>query len=282
MPTTPLTPTETRRLLEELELRPSRKLGQNFLIDGNIVAKSLALAEVAPDEDVIEVGPGLGTLTRALLTAGARVHAIERDSRLCSFLRDHLAPAFPDRLFLREDDAVEQPLANFRPAETGEFKIVANLPYAISTPWMDAVLKGDRLPVRMVLMLQRETAERFAADIGTRETGAITLFLQAAFTVERGHRVPRSCFHPQPDVDSFLLNLKRKTRPHRFSPETRTLVRRCFGQRRKQIASLLRKFAPEPATIAWLDRLNAAGLSGRARPEAIPLALWQELDRLMT
>lgn len=272
----PLTPTETRELLTRLGHAPKRFLGQNFLVDGNIVRKSLALAAVAPGDLVVEIGPGLGTLTSALLEAGAEVWAVEKDRRLHEHLATTLVPAFPGRLHLLEGDAVEQPLAGLPPARAAAAKIVANLPYAISTPWMDAVLAGP-LPARMVLMLQREAADRYTARPGTKAFGAISIFLQAAFAVAPGHRVPAACFYPRPDVESRLLHLDRTPAPFRFTPPARALIRACFQQRRKQIAALLRDRLPPPAAAAWLARLAAAGLGPQARPEQIPVALWQEL-----
>ena len=276
-----LTPSETRELLASLDLRPSRKLGQNFLIDGNIVRKSLELASVAAGDTVVEIGPGLGTLTRALLKAGARVYAVEKDPRLCGFLRENLAPRHPGRFVLLEDDAVRTPLAGLPTTDATPFKIVANLPYAISTPWLDAVLSGQRLPERMVLMLQQEAANRFSATPGGKEMGAITVFLRSAYDLDRGHRVPRRCFHPIPEVDSYLLNLRLKPAPYIFSNPAKDLIRRCFGQRRKQIGALLRRFASEHDVSKWLERLATEGFSNQTRPEAIPVPLWQELDRLI-
>ena len=272
----PLTPTETRDLLARLGHLPKRYLGQNFLVDGNIVRKSLELAGVRAGDVVVEVGPGLGTLTAALLSAGAEVWAVEKDRTLHAYLTETLVPQFPDRLHLLEGDAVEQPLAGL-PAEraaTG-FKIVANLPYAISTPWMDAVLAGP-LPERMVLMLQLEAAERYAARPGTKDFGAISIFLQAAFAVAPGHKVAAACFHPRPDIDSCLLHLVRHPTPFVFPPAVKAVIRGCFQQRRKQIGALLRRHLPDGGA-AWLARLAAAGLSPQARPEQIPMELWCKL-----
>ena len=176
IPSMPLSPTETRALLERLGHRPRHTLGQNFLVDGNIVRKSLELARVGPGDRVVEIGPGLGTLTAALLAAGAEVWAVERDAALHRHLAASLAPEFPGRLHLIEGDAMDLPLAGL---EAGEFKIVANLPYAIATPWLDAVLEGA-LPQRMVLMLQREAAQRYTARPGGKSFGAISVFLQSA------------------------------------------------------------------------------------------------------
>jgi 16S rRNA (adenine1518-N6/adenine1519-N6)-dimethyltransferase len=272
----PLSPTATRELLARLGHLPKRYLGQNFLVDGNIVRKSLELAGIQSGDAVVEVGPGLGTLTAALLAAGAEVWAVEKDRTLHAHLAETLVREFPDRLHLIEGDAVELPLAALPAAHaTAGFKIVANLPYAISTPWMDAVLGGP-LPDRMVLMLQREAAERYAAPPGTKNFGAISIFLQAAFDVAPGHAVSAACFHPRPDIDSCLLHLVRKPAPFVFAPETKALIRGCFQQRRKQIGALLRRRLPDGGA-AWLAQLAAAGWTAQARPEQISMELWTKL-----
>ena len=171
----PLSPSTTRELLARLGHQPKRFLGQNFLVDGNIVRKSLELAQIAAGDRVVEVGPGLGTLTGALLEAGAEVWAVEKDRHLHQHLEETLVPASAGRLHLLEGDAVEHPLAGYgggypgTASECPPFKVVANLPYAISTPWMDAVLAGP-LPERMVLMLQQEAAQRYAAKPGDRKS----------------------------------------------------------------------------------------------------------------
>ena len=268
----PLSPTATRDLLAQLGHSPKRFLGQNFLVDGNIVRKSLELAAVRAGDAVVEIGPGLGTLTSALLEAGAEVWAVEKDRTLHDHLSGTLAVKFSDALRLLEADAVEQPLAGLPPARAAMgFKIVANLPYAIATPWLDAVLGGP-LPERMVLMLQLEAAQRYAARPGTKSFGAISVFLQSAFDLAPGHTVAASCFFPRPDVESHLLNLVRKQQPFVFSPEVKALVRACFQQRRKQIGSLLRG---RVQWDGWRELLRADGLSEQARPEAIPADWWR-------
>ena len=272
--TMPLSFTATRDLLASLGHQPKRFLGQNFLVDGNIVRKSLELADVRAGDAVIEIGPGLGTLTRALLEAGAEVWAVEKDRTLHAHLTETLGaqPEFSGRFHLLEGDAVEHPLAGFTPAADREFKVVANLPYAIATPWLDGVLCGP-LPARLVLMLQQEAAQRYAAQPGTKSFGAISVFLQAAYELAPGHKVGPGCFHPRPDVDSYLINLIRRPTPHVFAPGVKKLVRACFQQRRKQIGSLLRLHAPAHAAAAR-ELLSAAGLSEQARPEQIPVAWW--------
>ena len=275
-----LTPTATRALLARLGHTPKRFLGQNFLVDGNIVRKSLQLAEVGPADTVVEVGPGLGTLTTALLEAGADVWAVEKDRHLLAYLTETLVPLFPHSLHLLEGDAVEQPLAALPPALSGAAagcKIVANLPYAISSPWLDAVLSGP-LPARMVLMLQLEAAQRYTAAPGTKQFSAISIALQSAYMVAPGHTVAAACFFPRPDVDSHLLHLVRRPEPFVFPPAIRALVRACFQQRRKQLGALLRDRLPDGGR-AWFEILARSGLDSRSRPEDVPVALWQQLVR---
>ncbi len=271
----PLTLTGTRELLARLGHSPKRFLGQNYLIDGNIVRKSVELGAVAPGDTVVEVGPGLGTLTSALLAAGAEVFAVEKDATMAAHLRGTLSTEFPGKLHLIEEDAVEHPIADLPPERATNFKVVANLPYAISTPWMDAVLGGS-LPQRMVLMLQQEAAQRYVAQPGTKQFGAISIFIQSAFVPDPGHKVPASCFYPAPDVESYLLNLARRPEPFIFAPAVKRVIRECFQQRRKQIGSLLRNKLPDGGA-AWLALLPEAHLDARARPEQIPVALWQRL-----
>ena len=297
----PLSPSATRELLARLGHQPKRFLGQNFLVDGNIVRKSLALAAIQPGDAVVEIGPGLGTLTSALLAAGAEVWAVEKDRNLHLHLEETLLPNAAGRLHLLEGDAVEHPLAGFDPqsmwagcphpagsapsrdegtpptTEVGDrpFKVVANLPYAISTPWMDAVLSGP-LPERMVLMLQQEAAQRYAAKSGGKQFGAISIFLQSAYEFGPGHKVDAGCFYPKPDIESYLLHLVRRPVPHVFPAPVKALIRACFQQRRKQIGGLLRGLRPDGG-VAWLAQLAAAGLSAQTRAEAIPVELWRNL-----
>jgi 16S rRNA (adenine1518-N6/adenine1519-N6)-dimethyltransferase len=169
----------------------------------------------------------------------------------------------------------ERPGAAALPA----FKIVANLPYAIATPWLDEVLSGP-LPIRMVLMLQQEAAQRYVAQPGSKAFGAISIFLQAAYDVAPGHRVAASCFYPRPDVESHLLHLVRKPAPFIFPAAAKVLIRACFQQRRKQIGALLRARLPDAAP-QWRELLSASGLSEQARPEAIPVSWWVRFSALV-
>jgi 16S rRNA (adenine1518-N6/adenine1519-N6)-dimethyltransferase len=271
----PLSPSETRALLERIDHRPVRKLGQNFLIDGNIVRKSLELAQIQTGDTVVEVGPGLGTLTRALLDAGTTVYAVEKDRRLAAHIRP-MESEFGERFHLLEGDAMETPLAGL-PEGYGPFKIVANLPYAISTPWMESIINGPT-PQSMTLMLQKEAAQRFVAQSGTKQMGSISIFLQAAFDTPSSHDVAASCFYPKPDVGSRLLHLEAKKNPFLFTREDRQLIRDLFNQRRKQISSLLKKHT-SPRAEFWLSQLQSLNIDRQSRPEQIALETWIQLAK---
>jgi 16S rRNA (adenine1518-N6/adenine1519-N6)-dimethyltransferase len=279
----PLTPTQTRILLIRLGIVPRKNLGQNFLVDGNLVRKSLDLAQIVPGDVVVEIGAGLGTLSEELLLEGAEVFSVEIDRHLDRNLRASLLPIYPEKFHLLEGDAVEHPRAGLpdnHPALTnGTYKVVANLPYSVSTPWLDALLSGP-LPARVVLMLQREAADRFTAGPGTSERSAVSIFTEAAFERADSHSVTRTCFYPVPKVDSVLLCLTRRSDARAFHPATKKLIREFFTQRRKQIGSLARR-TQNPNLEKWLANLPAHGLDAQARPEDIGLSAWLELDNLL-
>ncbi len=273
----PLSLSETRDLLARLSHMPRKWLGQNFLVDGNIVRKSLELGEVKAGDTVLEIGPGLGTLSRTLLGAGVHLHAVEADRTMVHHLRESLLPRWPQTFFLTEGDAVDLPLAGLKNPAEGSFKVIANLPYAISTPWMDAICAGPH-PSLMVLMLQREAAERLTADVGTKHWSAVTAQVDLAFEKIRIHPVPSQSFNPPPKVDSCLLVLKRRADAQRFSTRAREVARALFTQRRKQVGSSAKKLFPGAADVAnWLANLSDYGLTSQARPEAIPAKAWLKL-----
>ncbi len=256
-------------------LSPHKTLGQNFLVDANIARKSLALAEVEPGDCIVEIGPGLGALTQLLLEAGCRLHAVELDSGLIRYLWQQVAPAYPHSLHLLQGDALDQPLAGLPDGEK-KFKVVANLPYSISTPWMDAVLSG-RLPDRLALMLQKEAADRFVALTGSKNFGPISLFIHSAYDVEAVHRVSASCFYPVPEVDSALLSLRIKEAPLVFDALAKEGIRWIFRHRRKQIRSIIARMPEAGRFQAWLKGLRRRGFEPATRPEQVKISDWQQL-----
>lgn len=271
----PLTRTVTRQLLTQLDKRPSKWRGQNFLVDPQVVWRSVTLANITPDDTVVEIGPGLGTLTRALLSQGCSLYAVEVDSTLY----DYLKKTFQDvsRFHLFHNNAVQFPCAGV----TGRFKVVANLPYNISTPWLDAVLSQNNLPESMTLMLQREAALRLTASPGTKHFAAISLMLSALYHPVTMIPVARTSFEPPPKVDSVILHLKKSGNGWPFSAPMRILMRQIFTQRRKQLLSIIRNIDPTLSpTVAEL--LEAHHVPQTIRPEALPLPFWQTLEEHVT
>lgn len=271
----PLSPTQTRLLLEELGHHPRKILGQNFLIDGNIVRKSITMAGLKAGETVVEVGPGLGTLTEAMLQQGCSVFAVELDDTLAQHLNQRFSQTEAGHFHLTVGDAVRHPHAGLDRLEE-PFKVVANLPYAITSPWMDGLI-SKALPTEMVLMVQKEAASRLTAPHGSKAFGAVSIFIGAAYSKVATVPVSRTCFYPVPGVDSVLLHLRIKDQPYLFSAITKERIRLIFTNRRKQIGNLLK----DPALLQTWLATQPNTFSESSRPEEIPTSAWIALDRLL-
>lgn len=221
------------RRLKQFGIRPNRELGQNFLIDSNILGVIERAAELGPDDVVLEIGGGLGVLSEHLAEHAAHVHVVELDRALEAPLRDALDP-FGERVTLHMGDAMTLDLGALDPAPT---KVVANLPYGIAA---GAILRTvEELPsvTRWVGMVQKEVGERFAAAPGSDAYGIPSVLAQMAADVKVLRGVARTVFHPVPNVDSVLLVLER-TGPA-APPEVRRLVQAAFAHRRKALARSL-------------------------------------------
>ena len=235
---------------------PSKRLGQNFLIDPNIVRKIVALAELSPNDHVLEIGPGRGILTEALSRTAGHVTAIEVDSRLHAYLKTKQAE-FPN-VELVCDDALAYPVESL-PMGT---VVVANLPYYISTPLLFRLLDHRGRFPRMVLMLQDEVADRLVAQPGGSDYGVLSVMAQYAADITKAFRVSAQCFRPRPDVASAVVRLRMKERT-RLSPKEeitfRALVKAAFAHRRKTLVNSLRDegYALHPV-IESLQRLDIA------------------------
>jgi len=222
----------TRTRLRELGLRPSRDLGQNFLVDGRVLEVVEAAAELSPSDVVLEVGGGLGVLSERLAPQVGHLHVVEVDRLLASALEDALAGFENASLHLA--DAVGLDLAALRPPPD---KLVANLPYGVAAT---VLLKSlEELPDAKlwVAMVQREVADRLAAAPGSRIYGATSVLAQLSCEVRLHRRVPRSAFLPAPNVDSAIVVLRRRSAPP--AREVRTLIRAAFAHRRKTLAGSL-------------------------------------------
>ncbi|MFO0707858.1 MAG: 16S rRNA (adenine(1518)-N(6)/adenine(1519)-N(6))-dimethyltransferase RsmA, partial [Nitrospira sp.] len=230
-----------------------KRLGQNFLIDPNIVRKIVALAEVGTSDHVLEIGPGRGALTDLLCKAAGRVTAVEVDPRLHAYLAERQRD-YPN-LDLILADALTYPLESL-PVGT---IVVANLPYYISTPLLFTLLdQRDRFP-RLVLMLQNEVADRLVAKPGTSDYGVLSVMAQYAADITKAFRVSAECFRPRPDVGSAVVLLRTKhQRELSREEESRfaTLVKAAFAHRRKTLVNSLRDEGYDHRLVsAVLERL---------------------------
>lgn len=271
----PTRPSEVAALLAHLDFRPRRALGQNFLVDANILEILLRTAEVGPQDQVLEIGPGLGILTGPLLARAARVVAIEKDDRLY----DYLAGAFAEepRLELVHADALAADLDGWLRA--GVNKLVANLPYATASRMLVDLAGSAHRPQRMVVTVQDEVGQRLAAAPGSRALGVLSLLVQYRYDVRLVKTVSERCFFPPPRIRSVIVRLDAHGRPG-AAAETRfrALVKCAFSRRRGQLGGLL---AAMPD--ARLDReaaralLRRVGLDPAARPETLAVADWIRL-----
>ncbi|MBW0091129.1 16S rRNA (adenine(1518)-N(6)/adenine(1519)-N(6))-dimethyltransferase RsmA [Pseudonocardia sp. KRD-184] len=261
-----LGPAEVRALADELGVRPTKKLGQNFVHDPNTVRRIVKAAELAPDDVVVEVGPGLGSLTLALLPAVAGVHAVEIDpvlaARLPATVADR-APTLADRLTVVTADALRVGAAQL----PGATALVANLPYNVGVPvvlHLLAELPGLR---RGLVMVQSEVAERLAAGPGSRAYGVPSAKLAWFAAARRAGPVPRAVFWPVPGVDSGLLAFDRREPPPGDRVAVFALIDAAFAQRRKALRSALSGWAGSPAAAE--EALRAAGIDPMTRAERL-------------
>ncbi len=253
-----------------------KRLGQNFLIDPNIVRKIVALAEIASNDHVLEIGPGRGVLTEMLCKAAGHVTAVEIDPRLHAFLAERQAE-FPN-LTLVLDDALVYPVENL-PVGT---IVVANLPYYISTPLLFRLLdQRDRFP-RLVLMLQNEVADRLVAKPGSSDYGVLSVMAQYAAEITKAFRVSAQCFRPRPEVGSAVVLLRTRAR-RELSPEEEpkfaSFVKAAFAHRRKTLVNSLKDEGYDQMRIAGsLERLT---LPLSIRAEVLSLEQLIQLTRSM-
>jgi 16S rRNA (adenine1518-N6/adenine1519-N6)-dimethyltransferase len=260
------------RRLRAYGIRPNRELGQNFLIDDNILGVIDRAAELDSGDVVLEVGGGLGVLSEYLAPRVAHLHVVEVDGSLEPPLAEALAPF--DNTTLHLADAVGLDLAALEPPPD---KVVANLPYGVAATVLlksIAELPAARLWVAMV---QREVGERLAAGPGSKAYGATSVLAQLACEVRVLRRVPRTVFHPEPKVESALVVLRRRAPAP--PPELTALVHAAFAHRRKALAGSLALVpgAPEGLREATRDALVATGHPADARAERIPADDWPRL-----
>ncbi len=272
-------PSDVKAWCIENGFHPNRTLGQNFLIDRNILESIIDAAGIRSGQRVLEIGPGLGVLTEALLDRGASVVAVEKDERLAARLADSLGS--PNALRVVCADALALDLESF--LKDGFDACVSNLPYSVGTRILLELALHRLAPPTFTVLVQTEVAERFAAAPGDEARGQAGVWLQLDYDVSIVRVVKASCFWPRPDVGSSVVRLDRH--PCALCTDERfwflELTRYAFMHRRKQFGAALRK-APTPigcSDAELLGRFSAAGVDPSRRPEQLTHAQWLALAR---
>ena len=262
-------------------VRAKKSLGQNFLTDPNIQRRIVAALEPQPEDTVVEIGPGLGALTRHLLGSVKRLIAIELDNELAARLQSELGNR-PDFQLVHEN-ALDVDFARLDlPAN---YKAIGNIPYNITTPLLFKLLEPPHRPRSIVVMVQREVANRITATPGNKEYGALSVGVQTIAQAERLFTVARGSFRPVPGVDSAIVRITPLAPPPLSAAEehdVRHLTRATFAHRRKQLQKSLRTTEPytlNPAQIVALEQ--ATGLQLDARPETLSAGQFIALARAL-
>ena len=276
-----------REVVAAHDIAPKKSLGQNFLFDLNLTAKIARAAGPLAGVTVIEIGPGPGGLTRALLATGAaRVIAVERDTRCIAALAE-IAARYPGRLEIIEGDALELDLAALAASHAGPKRIVANLPYNIGTALLTGWLEGENWPPfydRLVLMFQREVAERIVATPAQRAAyGRLGVLCGWRASARILFDVPASAFTPPPKITSSVVELIPRPAPLPCNGAAlSTITRAAFGQRRKMLRQALKGLAWQGRMVDAAALLEAAGVAATRRAEEIDVAGVVAMARGMT
>lgn len=278
-------PGKTRELLRKNGLQANKRRGQNFLIDSNIVRKIIKLAEIRKIDTVIEVGSGLGGLTQGLAETGARILALEVDRGLVDVSRAELASFDNVRVELR--DALVTNFDDFVSARCENpcsYKIVANLPYYITSPLIMHFLENCTRMQFMVLMMQKEVAARVTAKPGNREYGTLTVAVRFYSEAKLMAEIPRTVFYPEPKVDSALVKFVRRTSPPVKITNQEIffkVVKAAFGKRRKTLLNALSNHFSSVDRDEWLSILEQAQINPFARAEQLDLGDFARLANSM-
>ncbi|WP_283153212.1 16S rRNA (adenine(1518)-N(6)/adenine(1519)-N(6))-dimethyltransferase RsmA [Guptibacillus hwajinpoensis] len=270
------TPFRTKEILSKHGFTFKKSLGQNFLIDSNVLTKIVDQAKLSPNSGAIEIGPGIGALTEKLAKQAKKVVAFEIDQRLLPILEDTLSP-YP-HVHIRHSDVLE---ADVRQVIEEEFEegqdlmVVANLPYYVTTPILMKLLE-EKLPVRgIVVMIQKEVAERIAAKPGSKEYGSLSLAVQYHAVAKTALTVPKTVFVPKPNVDSSVLHLElRQEPPVDLLNEAYffEVIRASFGQRRKTLLNNLQNNLLSKEQKPMIEEvLQETGIDGTRRGETLSM-----------
>lgn len=262
-------PSDLRQFLEGMGAHPKKGLSQNFLVDGNIIRKIVETAHLQPDDLVLEIGPGPGALTEALLETGANIIAVEKDRTLAQALERLKSPEKHLEVFCQDILEFDFTTLKERLQKGKKAKVIANLPYHLTTPILVELVKHRDVFSSLVLMVQEEVARRFIAKPGTSDYSSLTVFLNFFSNPRYAFQVSRNCFYPKPKVESAVVVLDLKKPPNVSSEEKFfELTRTAFNKRRKMLRSSLRELYSPDAVAAALTNI---GQNPKARPEELSL-----------
>lgn len=287
------TPSATAEIIRRYQFAFQKKYGQNFLIDANILDKIIRLSEVTKDDCVIEIGPGIGTMTQYLAENAGKVIAIEIDKHLIPILEETLKEY--DNVMILNADVLKVDICKIVEEKNNgkPVKVVANLPYYITTPIIMGLFESGVPLLDITIMVQKEVAERMQVGPGTKDYGALSLAVQFYAKPEVILQVPPACFMPRPNVGSAVIRLKRHERPPVSVQDEKkmfSLIRAAFGQRRKTLANALSAglvYPDEEGNPVQVSRqqvccaLEKMGIKQDIRGEALTLAQFAELSNLL-
>ena len=266
-------PKATADIVKQYDFKFRKSFGQNFLIDANTVKKIIDAADIRDDDVVLEIGPGIGTLTQHLAYAAGKVIAVEIDDRLIPVLEETLADY--DNIELINEDVLKLDLDELlaKHKDEGRIKIIANLPYYVTTPIVMEFLERSELIDSLTVMVQKEVAQRMNADAGTKDYGALTLVVQYFSDTKKITDVSPNCFMPRPDVTSTVIQLKIKKERQQVDDEKLMfqVIRAAFGQRRKTLLNSLKNSDIAITKEKWEDILHNVGISSKVRGETLEL-----------
>jgi len=271
--------TQTKRLLRQFDLQARKGLGQHFLIDGEVLRLIASAAELAPADVIVEVGPGLGILTRELAGQAGRVIAIELDNKLAALLKQTLA-SFNNVTIINDDVLKLEPEDLLKEQTATGYKVVANLPYYIASPVLRHFLEARAKPEMMIVMVQKEVAEAIVAKAG--DMSLLSVSVQFYGKPRIISHVPAQCFYPAPKVDSALLRIDLYPQPAvAVSDESSffDLVRAGFAAPRKQMVNSLAQGLGRAKTEV-LSLLERADIASQRRAETLTLGEWARLWRI--
>ena len=277
--------TRTRAIMEKYGIHTKKGFGQNFLTDLNVLKNIVSAAEITRDDNVIEIGPGIGALTEQLAQAAGEVLALEIDQDLIPVLAEVLAPY--DNVTVLNQDVLQANLPELIKQQFTDpsrpIKVVANLPYYITSPILMNLLAAPVDWAAICVMMQKEVAQRLTAQPGTKQYGALTLAIEYQMTAEIAFNVSRRVFVPAPDVDSAIVVLKPRTTPLPVQPFNKQklfgFIRGCFAHRRKSLWNNLQAtIGKQPAVKEKMQAiLTALTISPQTRPERLTLEQFIEL-----